>query len=734
MKLYSLLLMAILSSMASQFAAFAQTSPMPSCTNNRYLDEEFNVSVQYGINYGNAPAVVYPPYIAETTTYNKSLNFDLYTPTGDTLSKRPAIVMVFGGAFLVGTTLQPQLVDYCQYFAKRGYVVAAIDYRLGFNTLDGETAIRAVYRAAQDVKAAIRYLKLNAATYKIDTNYVFAGGNSAGGIASIHAAYVTETERNASPMLDPTYGGGTFNNWSNLGCTECSGNSYGQAPNYISGVPDLVISLWGAVGDTSFLSTATEAPLISFHGTDDLIVKVDVGSPFDYPAFPTLYGAIPMAARANHIGMTNEIHLFPGAGHEVWVNSSDALYIQQQSANFFYDFLKPATPVISGNSNVCGNSLQTYSVAYHAGARYCWSVSGGAIVGNSGGNSITVQWLSNTTTGSVSVREIKRIETESDVATLNVGIIQLNTPSNLTTVYVAPNRAEIAWTGNAGLAYECEYRLLGTSAWVSTTALSNSGLLLNGLTPCQTYEVRVRAICGGTYYSNYSSIYTFTTQCLRVQLKAILEGFYDANTNAMRTNLRNAYLLPYNQPYNQSPWNYNGTEALTLLPDNMVDWVLLEVRDVNNPSLIIDRTAAILLSDGTIADIDGNANGVKFAQLTQAANYYIALKHRNHIGAMTATPIALPSSNLYDFSDNAAQAYGNQQQTALPNSNRVGLYAADYNHDGIINRSDYNVYKQYTFFAPLYNAIDGSGNGTQDIADFNLYQKNAKVIGISEMR
>lgn len=711
----------------------AQSVPQ-SCTNRRYLDQQFNVNVEYGINYGNAPAVIYPPYIAETSTYNKSLNFDLYTPIGDTLTKRPAIVIVFGGAFLVGTTLQPQLVDYCQYFAKRGYVVAAIDYRLGFNTLNGETAIRAVYRAAQDVKAAIRHLKYNAATYKIDTNYVFAGGNSAGGIASIHAAYVNETERNASPILDPTYGGGIFTNWSDLGCTECSGNGYGQAPHNISGVPDLVISLWGAIGDTSFMAAPTDPPLISFHGTDDAIVKVGTGSPFDYPSFPSLHGAMPMAARANHIGMMNEMHLFPGAGHEVWIDAEDALYIQQKSADFFYEFLRPDLPTISGNTNVCGGSITTYSVPNHIGSTYCWTVNGGSIIGNTTGNSISIQWLSNTTVGTVSVREINRNIVESEPANLNIGIIQLAVPSNVTPASITTNRAEITWANNVGLLYECEYRLFGTTAWLNTTGEGATSVMLNGLQPCQTYEVRVRSLCSTNYYSDYSNIVTFTTDCLRAKVRLILEGFYNPTTNAMRTNLRTANLLPTAQPYNQSPWLHNGGETLGALPNNMVDWVLLEVRDALNPNVVLDRSAAILLSDGNVVDIDGNAGGVKFKQLTQVGNYFIAIKHRNHIGIMTATATPLPAATVYDFTSHISQAFGLAQQTTLTNSNQVGLYAADYNHDGIVNNGDYNTYMQTVLFTPQYHAIDGSGNGTQDIADFNLFQKNARAIGIALLR
>lgn len=707
---------------------------MPSCTGHRYIDEQFTAQVQYGISYGNAPAVVYPPYISETSVYNKNLTFDLYRPLGDTLQKRPAIVMVYGGAFLIGTTLQPQLVDYCRYFAQRGYVVAAIDYRLGFNIANGETAIRAVYRAAQDVKSAIRHLKYHANTYGIDTNYVFAGGNSAGGIAAIHAAYVNEAERNASDIMNPTYGGGPFNNWSNLGCTECSGNAYGQAPASISGVPDLVISLWGAIADTSFMQAATDAPLISFHGTNDLIVNVDTGSPFDYPAFPDLYGAIPMAARANHVGISHQMHLFQGAGHEVWFNAADATIIQQESAVFFYEFLRPDAPNMLGNTTVCSNSIETYSVPFHDGATYCWQVTGGSIIGGDTGNSIVVQWLPTANEGSIAVREISRNVVESQPAIYPINIVSLAVPTNVSTVYTTSNRAEIAWTATEGLQFECDYRLLGTAAWTTVQTVSATGIILNNLTACQTYEIRVRTICGGAYYSGYTTVYQFTTECLRAKLRLMLEGFYNPALYTMNHSLRSNNLLPTSQPYSVAPWNYNGGENLAILPPNMTDWVLLEVRDATNPANLLDRSAAILLSDGSVVDIDGNPNGVRFKQLTQVGNYFVSVKHRNHVGAMTATPIVLPSGAIYDFTTAATQAYGIGQQTALPNSNQWGLYAADYNHDGIINYRDGNTYLQSSTFVPQYTTIDANGNGLKDAADFDLFRRNAQIVGIVEVR
>ena len=231
------------------------------CPTDRYLSDVFSTDRSENIEYAQAQAVVYPPYLSENATFTKDLDFDIYQPVGDTLSKRPLIIMAFGGAFLVGWKQQPQLVDFCEGMCAKGYVVASIDYRLGFNPVATNTAIRAVYRGAQDVKAAVRYFKANAATYNIDPDWVFVGGNSAGGISAIHATYVLETDRAASgSMMAPTYGGGLFGNWPDLGCGECSGNSYFFPPHNIEGVASGVINLWGAIGDLSWINPG-DAPI-----------------------------------------------------------------------------------------------------------------------------------------------------------------------------------------------------------------------------------------------------------------------------------------------------------------------------------------------------------------------------------------------------------------------------------------------------------------------------------------
>ena len=91
-----------------------------------------------------------------------------------------------------------------------------------------------------------------------------------------------------------------------------------------------------------------------------------------------------------------------------------------------------------------------------------------------------------------------------------------------------------------------------------------------------------------------------------------------------------------------------GTEAVATFPPNVVDWVMIELR--SDSTTIVSRRAELLLSDGSVVDIDGSSP-VKFKGISDG-NYYIVIKHRNHLPIMSANPISLSSTNslLYDFS------------------------------------------------------------------------------------
>ena len=122
-----------------------------------------------------------------------NLTMDIYQPTGDTAIIRPLIIWAHGGSFQFGDKSEADIVSLCQTFARMGYVTCSINYRTGFFPVDSVNATQAVLKATQDMKAAVRFFRKDAATsntYKIHPDYVYVGGSSAGAFMALHLAYM----------------------------------------------------------------------------------------------------------------------------------------------------------------------------------------------------------------------------------------------------------------------------------------------------------------------------------------------------------------------------------------------------------------------------------------------------------------------------------------------------------------------------------------------------------------
>ncbi len=168
---------------------------------------------------------------------------------------------------------------------------------------------------------------------------------------------------------------------------------------------------------------------------------------------------------------------------------------------------------------------------------------------------------------------------------------------------------------------------------------------------------------------------------LLLNLKVFLEGPY-SGSGAMTTTLYTQGLIPKYQPFKSAQWNYLGTEAVATFPTNAVDWVMIELR--SDLTTIVSRRAGLLLSDGSVVDIDG-ISPVSFKGISDG-NYYIVVRHRNHLAIMTANsvPLSAGSSVSYDFTSSQSQAYGTNAMVQLDVS-YFGMIGGDGNADGTID-------------------------------------------------
>lgn len=94
---------------------------------------------------------------------------DIYRPSGD--GPFPAVLLIHGGGFMFGDKADE--AANAQALVARGYVAVSVNYRLSREARFPSQV--------HDVKAAVRFLRANAATYKIDPERIGSWGASAGG-------------------------------------------------------------------------------------------------------------------------------------------------------------------------------------------------------------------------------------------------------------------------------------------------------------------------------------------------------------------------------------------------------------------------------------------------------------------------------------------------------------------------------------------------------------------------
>ena len=219
---------------------------------------------------------------------------------------------------------------------------------------------------------------------------------------------------------------------------------------------------------------------------------------------------------------------------------------------------------------------------------------------------------------------------------------------------------------------------------------ANTASAATGLNPYS------QTLNGITYVGNFAVGDTDSPMAIMldviVDVKALLEGPY--HQTEMLSLLNSNGLLPLTQPYNTAPWNYAGAESVAAIPNNnVVDWVMLEIRDAANADWAfsanaIERQAAFVLKDGSIVGMDGSS----FPQFSEpiAQNLFLVIYHRNHLSVMSATPLTQTAGiYTYDFTSGINQAYsddGNGQKEIA--TGVWGMYGGDGSGGGNITHYD----------------------------------------------
>lgn len=192
-------------------------------------------------------------------------------------------------------------------------------------------------------------------------------------------------------------------------------------------------------------------------------------------------------------------------------------------------------------------------------------------------------------------------------------------------------------------------------------------------------------------------VYDYTDGDAELELTLFLEG--PLNGTTMRSDLKTADLLPASDPY-----GLGATASPTLLAragsNAPVDWVVVQLRDNANPSVVVDEMAAMVLANGKVVMANGETP-LYFSDAARA-QYRVVAWHRNHLGAMTLAPLQLGAGvGTLNFSDPAVTMYGTNARNVI--GSIAALWAGDVDGNGTLRYTG-----QFNDRDPILLGIGGS--------------------------
>jgi acetyl esterase/lipase len=281
----------------------------------------------------------------ETYTYafkdGQSLDLDVYFPAFENQANRPLIIYVHGGGFSGGKRDEKGTQEFCSKLARRGYVAASITYRLtrkgtetGFGCdCPAVDKLNTFHKAVEDIQDATFFMIQQRDKMGIDPQKIILSGSSAGAEAVLNAAY------------QPPY---------------CYGLDSG--PVSYAGV----ISMAGAIPDTSRIFKESAVPSLLFHGTCDNLVPYASASHHyckeNQPGYLILHGANTIAAKLRETETPFWLYTYCNSAHEIAGKPMTTNF--NEIVDFCYSFIlnngtEQRVTVIKTDNKPC--NYQTYN-------------------------------------------------------------------------------------------------------------------------------------------------------------------------------------------------------------------------------------------------------------------------------------------------------------------------------------------------------------------------------------
>lgn len=248
-------------------------------------------------------------------------------------------------------------------------------------------------------------------------------------------------------------------------------------------------------------------------------------------------------------------------------------------------------------------------------------------------------------------------------------------------------------------------------------------------------------ICDNNGSCDDATVTVTVSNFVRLQARLLLQGaLLDSPDTLMRDTLRRANLLPTSEPYTGlsgfTHVNGGGGESITdasvfndFGANSIVDWIFVELRDANNPATVVATRSALLQRDGDVVDTDGTSP-LAFTQ-SSPGSYYIAVRHRNHLGTMTAASIALSATPaVVDFTNtnldlwNNTPAFDGREQVII--GSKYALWAGNANIDKSVIFAGQNNDKE-----TIFNAVDQAPGNVLKLQTYLLLGYRAEDVNLS---
>ncbi|WP_308992216.1 carboxylesterase family protein [Mariniflexile litorale] len=251
---------------------------------------------------------VFDSISSKTFTYSirdkDTLKLDIYQPVNDSILSRPLFVIIHGGGFTSGERNDNSLIYLAENIAKKGFVVASVDYRLVKNkpincSYPATDKVKAFSNAAEDLLNALQYLVKRKNTFLIDDSKIILFGVSAGGETALNIIYNREVVVKNKEL-------------------------------YKDIRPAGVISLSGAIFKPDLITKENAVPTVLYHGINDKVVPYNTSSHQSClptsPGFLLLSGSKNISEKLEINNTSFLLYSYLNKGHDIFNLPIDDFY------------------------------------------------------------------------------------------------------------------------------------------------------------------------------------------------------------------------------------------------------------------------------------------------------------------------------------------------------------------------------------------------------------------------